>query len=229
MSQNAPQHAEVVGGTIEPDFMFPWVVDVSGTLTGKGVLVAPNWVLTAAHNVETSFGGARISYSRTDPGTGKVTGASQNTAVGSVLLHPLYVTGSPDHDLAMVRLPAPFQPDPFLQPAALPTAAAASGRPERSPASATQRRCPPGAWRYCAARSSLVGGMTFIAQSPTASLCPGDSGSGFVTANGGANVVAGIASQVARRGLSDAEYRVHRSRRVQASRLDQVDRRDLQR
>jgi hypothetical protein len=29
----------VVGGTIEPDHKFPWVVNVQGTLTGKGVLI----------------------------------------------------------------------------------------------------------------------------------------------------------------------------------------------
>jgi hypothetical protein len=57
---NVEQRPGVVGGTTEPDYQFPWVVDVGGTLTGKGVLVAPNWVLTAAHNVETTFSGARF-------------------------------------------------------------------------------------------------------------------------------------------------------------------------
>ena len=76
---------QVVGGTIEADFQFPWVIDVSGTLTGKGVLIAPTWVLTAAHVVETSFGGVRVSYSRTDPNTGKVSGGNQSTAAGSVI------------------------------------------------------------------------------------------------------------------------------------------------
>src|SRR5262245_24086266 len=124
---NLEQRPGVVGGTVEADYQFPWVVDVGGTLTGKGVLVAPNWVLTAAHNVETSFGGARVSYSRTNPSTGKTTTQSQTTAAGSVALHPSYSTGSPDNDLALIRLPAPFAPDPFLQVAALPTAAAGVG------------------------------------------------------------------------------------------------------
>src|SRR6185312_4006265 len=110
---------QVVGGTIEADFQFPWVINVSGTLTGKGVLIAPTWVLTAAHLVETSFGGVGVSYSRTDPNTGKVTGGSQTTAAGSVKLHPDYKTGSPDADLALVRLSSPFASDPLLQTAAL--------------------------------------------------------------------------------------------------------------
>ena len=195
MSQSLSNRADVVGGTFERDFMFPWVVDVSGTLTGKGVLVAPNWVLTAAHNVETSFGGTTMSYRRTDPNTGKVTGGSQTTAAGSVRLHPSYVTGSPDFDLAMVRLPAPFPPDPFLQPAALPTAAAVPGQTGAVASISHTGSLPAGHVAVWRGPVTLVGGMTFIAQSPTASLCPGDSGSGFVTAAGGANVVTGIASQ----------------------------------
>src|SRR4051812_14054247 len=118
----------VVGGTIEADFQFPWVIDVSGTLTGKGVLIAPNWVLTAAHVVETSFSGVGISYSRTDPNTGRVHTGNQTTAAGSVKLHPDYKTGSPYADLALVRLSSPFVSDPFIQTATLPAAPAAVGQ-----------------------------------------------------------------------------------------------------
>ena len=73
MAQILERWPSVVGGTIEPDHKFPWVVNVQGSLTGKGVLIAPTWVLTAAHVVETSFGGVRVSYRRTDP-AGKATG-----------------------------------------------------------------------------------------------------------------------------------------------------------
>jgi len=187
--------AGVVGGTIEPDYQFPWVVNVSGTLTGKGVLITPNWVLTAAHNVETSFGGATVSYSRTDPTTGRATGGSQTTAPGSVHLHPQYVTGNPDSDLALVRLSAPFAPDPFLQPAALPTAAVAIGQAGMVASISHTATLPAGKVAVLRGPIILIGGMNFIARSPTASLCPGDSGSGFITFNGSANVVVGIASQ----------------------------------
>src|SRR5829696_9115183 len=128
VTQQLEQRAEVVGGTIEPDHLFPWVVDVAGTLTGKGVLISPLWVLTAAHNVDTSFAGVRVSYRRTAPVSGQVTSGSQNTGTGSIKLHPGYVRGNPDHDLALVRLPAPFAFDALLQPAALPTAAAVIGQ-----------------------------------------------------------------------------------------------------
>lgn len=82
MAQNRDQQATVVGGTTEPDYQFPWVVTVSGGLTGRGVLIAPTWVLTAGHNVERSFGGAEVSYTRTDPNTGRVTSGLQAPAGG---------------------------------------------------------------------------------------------------------------------------------------------------
>jgi hypothetical protein len=194
---NVEQRPGIVGGTIEADYQFPWVVDVGGTLTGKGVLVAPNWVLTAAHVVETSFGGVRVSYSRTNPNSGSGTSGSQNTGVGSVVLHPSYTTGAAEHDLALVRLPAPFAPDPFLQPAGLPTAAAIVGQPGTIASISHTSTLPAGSVAVWRGTVILTGGTTFIGRSPNASLCPGDSGSGVVTSAGGQNIVAGIASQAA--------------------------------
>src|SRR4051794_34161658 len=162
----------VVGGTIEADFQFPWVVDVSGTLTGKGVLIAPTWVLTAAHLVETSFSGARVSYSRTDP-TGRATGGSQNTLAGSIKLHPKYETGNADCDLALVRLPHPFPPDPFLQPAALPVAPGAVGQAGTIASFSQTMTFPAGHVAVLRGPIILAGGVTFVVRSPTASLCPG--------------------------------------------------------
>jgi hypothetical protein len=194
VAQNLAEQTNVVGGTIEPDYAFPWVVNVDGTLTGKGVLVAANWVLTAAHNVETSFGGATVSYSRTDP-TGRVSRGGQTTAAGSIKLHPSYVTGNPDFDLALVRLSKPFPADPLLQLAALPTAPAAVGQAATVAGISHTAMLPPGRVAVWRGPIILIGGMTVIARSPTASLCPGDSGSGLIAWNGSANVVVGIASQ----------------------------------
>lgn len=194
MTQQLEQRADVVGGTIERDHLFPWVVDVGGTLTGKGALITPLWVLTAAHNVETSFGGARVSYRRTDL-SGKASGGSQNTGTGSIKVHPGYVRGRPDSDIALVRLPAPFPPDPLLQPAALPSAAAAVGQQGVVASISHTAPVPAGSVAVWRGPIILTGSTTFIARSPTASLCPGDSGSGVITVNGGANVVSGIAAQ----------------------------------
>lgn len=194
MTQHLEERANVVGGTTERDHLFPWVVDVAGTLTGKGVLISPLWVLTAAHNVATSFAGARVAYRRTDP-SGRATGSSQNTGTGSVKVHPRYVGGQPDFDIALVRLPGPFAADPFLQPAALPTAAAAVGQQAVVASISHSGPLPAGNVAVWRGPVILTGSTTFIARSPTASLCPGDSGSGVITTAGGVNVVTGIAAQ----------------------------------
>jgi hypothetical protein len=194
VTQHLEERANVVGGTTERDHLFPWVVDVAGTLTGKGVLISPLWVLTAAHNVATSFAGARVAYRRTDP-SGRATGSSQNTGTGSVKVHPRYVGGQPDFDIALVRLPGPFAADPFLQPAALPTAAAAVGQQAVVASISHSGPLPAGNVAVWRGPVILTGSTTFIARSPTASLCPGDSGSGVITTAGGVNVVTGIAAQ----------------------------------
>lgn len=195
MAQNRDQQATVVGGTSEPDYQFPWVVSVSGDLTGRGVLIAPTWVLTAAHNVEKSFGGARVFYTRTDPNTGKATSGFQATAVGSVHVHPDYEVGVPGFDLALVRLPAAFAPDPFLQPAALPITEVAAGQVGTVASFSHTTPLPSGHVAVLRAPIFPIGGPTFVARSPTASLCPGDSGSGVISFNGGVNVVIGVAVQ----------------------------------
>jgi hypothetical protein len=187
----------IIGGSAEPDAGFPWVVHVTETRDCGGVLIAPTWVLTAAHCAEsnTRFRGARVSYSRTDPTTGVTTSDTKSTGQNSVFLHPDYVAGSADNDLALIRLPSAFN-DPLVQPAELPTSPSATSMVGTiaNPHS-NDLELAPGSVKVVRARIFSLALKSFRVSLPTASMCEGDSGSGFVVQSDGHNVVTGIASQ----------------------------------
>jgi len=78
---------------------FTSVGRVDGHFSGSGVLIAPNWVLTAAHVADFS-----------DPDEIEFTVGGQVYHSAEVILHPDYVTFSSNHeaDIALVRLETPI-------------------------------------------------------------------------------------------------------------------------
>lgn len=192
----------VVGGTVEPGYRYPWVVQTAGTLTCRGVLLNPRWVLTAAHCVSTAA--TRVSFSRTDPSTGTVyTGESVPAGSGpltGVFIHPRFnVPSAQDNDVALIKLATPFTLSPYIQTVGLPsgfrhagvlgTVASFSHTSPLAPDKTAIFRAP-------IPQDDFVQGFHIFTSNATGSLCPGDSGSGFVTYENGRATVRGIASTV---------------------------------
>jgi hypothetical protein len=101
----------------------------------------------------------------------------------------------------LMHLPQPFTPSQYLQPALLPILSAAPGQdvtyagdilgPMAQILRGQVKSTPGGVWH-----------QTFDASSPTASLCPGDSGGGLITDVSGLNFVAGVLKEGPRAGCN---------------------------
>ncbi len=196
----------LVGGISEPNYLYPWMVRMNGC---AGVLIDPQWVLTAAHCVKPGIGWGQVGYSRTDLQTGTVRSDFRNgdRTAGQpgnpgVFMHPNYNPARDQaNDIALIKLVAPFAIDTVIQTVGLPMQPRSSGI-VGSLASITHNGTPPpGQVSVFRAPLPLIDQHTYMPQfiitsgAAKASLCPGDSGSGFVTVEHGRAVVRGIASQ----------------------------------
>ena len=197
----AGQQYEVVGGAIEPDYKYPWVVHFTGGLTCRGVLIEPTWVLTAAHCVN-GVVGKQVSWSRTDPYSG-VTYSQARTA-SHTYKHPDYqLTPTIRNDVALIQLSSPFVIDKYIQTVGLPTTPKTIGLIGTVASVRNDPGQTLGTGQVAVYRAPLtedLEGLSLfeisLADSNDVELHEGDSGSGLVTVEGGRALVRGIASYV---------------------------------
>lgn len=192
--------SELAFADTEPDFLHPWVVNINNC---QGVILAPRWVVTAAHCI-TGFK-PTVTATRTDPATGETITQTRTTSDYEAQLgqfvHPDYGSSGAGliNDIALVKLEEPFEINRFVQTVGMPRQPLSVGNTGRMASRILHTGGKPaGHYATYDAPVISVSDGSFRTQHPTVSLCPGDSGSGFVRYRSGSDrraIVYGVASQ----------------------------------
>jgi secreted trypsin-like serine protease len=193
---NTGGHSNVVGGAAEPDYKYPWVVSLNSGC--RGVLIHPQWVLTAAHCIISPIGGNSVVYTRTDPYTGQLFQETRLPAQDGVILHEGQNQPAGNDDVALIRLQQAFSVNKYIQTVGIPSSTAEAGLVGTVASFSHTMTLPEGQVAVFRAQAPAIGtDESFLigTTDSTGSLCPGDSGSGFVTLENGRATVRGVLSE----------------------------------
>ncbi|XP_042315171.1 coagulation factor VII [Sceloporus undulatus] len=115
------RQGRIIGGYTCPPGHCPWQVLIIDGVKEKcgGVLLAPTWVVTAAHcldHIHQQTLKIRLGEYRTN----RVDGGEQETRVAQMIIHEKYSSKSIDNDIALLRLTAPVNFTDHVVPICLP-------------------------------------------------------------------------------------------------------------
>lgn len=108
----AQGRGRIVGGTVVTEIKYPWLATLMSSFkfgsfhTCAGALIAPRWVLTAAHCVDGKFPN-RVSLNLLDLAV-STPGERKNRKVTKRIVHPQYVEEFDRNDIALLKLQSPI-------------------------------------------------------------------------------------------------------------------------
>lgn len=107
-SQSNTQSLRVVGGTNAEKHIAPWVISLQfGTHLCGGAILAPEWILTAAHCVSNKRKVLTVAAGRHDLRANVLT--EQRRMVWKTFIHPEYTRPIGPNDIALIQLQYPLQ------------------------------------------------------------------------------------------------------------------------
>ncbi|CAL1579536.1 unnamed protein product [Knipowitschia caucasica] len=119
MPSYPPNTNRVVNGEEARPYSWPWQISLESFFpTCGGTLIAPNWVMTAAHCI--TFHTYRVVLAEHDMDT--VEGPEQSLRVDKMIIHPKWNKSCPScgNDIALLKLQARAVLNDKVQPACLP-------------------------------------------------------------------------------------------------------------
>ena len=117
-SAQAAEH-RIIGGTESPAGSWPFAVYLSGTFYScGGSLIAPDWVLTAAHCILPGIPGVPASpaaHITATAGTTDINSGGQSSIGLRALVHPNYLAVGSAYDVALIQLLTPLTGIPTIK------------------------------------------------------------------------------------------------------------------
>ncbi|XP_037630802.1 transmembrane protease serine 13a isoform X1 [Sebastes umbrosus] len=115
--------SRIIGGSVAKEGQFPWQLSLHfrGSHVCGGVLISPDFVLTAAHCFPRSNPSALLAENwKVYGGVVSLDRLNEPNLVKRILLSEIYNNKTNDHDVALLKLASPVSFNAQIQPACLP-------------------------------------------------------------------------------------------------------------
>ncbi|XP_078578595.1 plasminogen-like [Branchiostoma floridae x Branchiostoma japonicum] len=125
----SPNRNRIVGGQDAKQGSWPWQVSMllQGSHVCGGSIIAPNWIVTAAHCVDSNLSPSQWTIRVGSHRRQNTDSTQRDHAVSRVIMHERYTSLDVDNDIALMKLSSSITFDDYASPVCLPTVDVADG------------------------------------------------------------------------------------------------------